>query len=74
VGRGIYALTEWGYKPGVVTDVIKEVLTEAKAPLSKEEIIERVLAKRMVKRSTVILALMNKDTFKKISSGEYTIA
>lgn len=74
VGRGIYALTEWGYKPGVVTDVIMQIMNEAKAPLSKEDIIERVLSKRMVKRSTVALALMNKNNFKRISSGEYTIA
>jgi DNA-directed RNA polymerase, sigma subunit (sigma70/sigma32) len=28
VGRGLYALTEWGYTPGVVRDVIREVLLE----------------------------------------------
>src|SRR3989344_4417212 len=32
VGRGLYALTEWGYTPGVVRDVIREVL-EAEGPL-----------------------------------------
>jgi len=74
VGRGIYALAEWGYKPGVVTDVINEVLNEAGKPLSREEIIERVLAKRLVKRSTVILALMNKANFKRTPTGEYAIA
>jgi hypothetical protein len=26
IGRGIYALSEWGYKKGVVADVIREVL------------------------------------------------
>ena len=36
VGRGLYALTEWGYKPGVVRDVIRETLEE-KGPLKKEK-------------------------------------
>ena len=39
VGRGIYALKEWGYKSGVVRDVIKDVLRE-EGPLTKDEIIE----------------------------------
>ena len=74
VGRGIYALAERGYKPGVVTDVINEVLKKAGKPLSREEIIEGVLAERLVKRSTVVLALMNKQNFQKTQNGEYTIA
>src|SRR3989344_450568 len=35
VGRGLYALTEWGYKPGVVRDVIHETL-ERMGPKEKE--------------------------------------
>lgn len=72
VGRGLYALKEWGYKPGVVTEVIEEILKED-SPLSREEIIEKVLTKRLVKRSTIILALMNKDKFKKNQTGEYEL-
>ncbi len=74
VGRGIYALAEWGYKPGVVSDVITEVLSEAKRPLSREEIIERVMTKRLVKRSTIILALMDKNKFSKNQANEYVAA
>ena len=74
VGRGIYALTDWGYKPGVVADVIEDILKEAGTSLTREEIIEKVLAKRMVKQSTIILALMNKDRFKRTSSGKYELA
>ena len=73
VGRGIYALKEWGYKPGVVAEVIEEIL-KATGPLSREEIIEKVMEKRLVKRSTIILALMNKDKFKKTPAGEYELA
>src|SRR3989339_1564996 len=62
VGRGIYALKEWGYKPGVVADVIKLILKE-NGPLTKEQIIGQVLKMRQVKRSTIILALMNRNNF-----------
>ncbi|MDO8260356.1 MAG: hypothetical protein Q7T50_02520 [Candidatus Magasanikbacteria bacterium] len=33
--------------------------------MTKEEITEKVLEKRMVKKATIILALMNKDRFAK---------
>lgn len=63
VGRGLYGLREWGYKKGNVVDVIQEVLNEAGRPLDKDEIIEGVLAKRVVKKATIVLALMNRDKF-----------
>ncbi|MCB9802659.1 hypothetical protein H6761_01390 [Candidatus Nomurabacteria bacterium] len=71
VGRGIYALKEWGYKPGVVADVIAEILIEQDRPLSKKEIIAEVLKKRMIKETTITLALMNKDRFERDSKGRY---
>lgn len=74
VGRGIYALSEWGYKPGVVAEVVEEILRESNVPLSREEIIKKVLAKRMVKKSTIVLSLMNKEKFKKLANGNYTLA
>lgn len=73
VGRGIYALTEWGYKPGVVLDVIKDILANSQKPMSRDEIIQEVLKHRLVKRSTVILALMNKKYFKKNEHNNYTL-
>ena len=66
VGRGIYALKEWGYERGTVTDVITEILTEKKQALSKEQIVNEVLKKRIVKKSTIYLALTNKNKFKKV--------
>jgi hypothetical protein len=65
IGRGIYGLKEWGYKEGVVSDVIRDILVEH-GPLTREEIIEKVLANRMVKKTTVNLALMDKDVFEKV--------
>jgi hypothetical protein len=64
IGRGIYGLKEWGYKEGVVADVIRDILTES-GPLTKEEIIKKVLENRMVKNTTINLALMDKDVFEK---------
>ncbi|MFA6919262.1 MAG: sigma factor-like helix-turn-helix DNA-binding protein [Patescibacteria group bacterium] len=72
VGRGIYALKEWGYKPGNVADVIEELLLE-NGPMSKDKIIEQVLDRRNVKKSTIYLSLMNNHKIKKLSDGRYTI-
>jgi hypothetical protein len=74
IGRGIYALSEWGYKKGVVADVIKEVLALSGKPLTREEIIEEVLKKRFVKRNTILVGLSNKKFFQKVGKDKYTIA
>jgi len=65
VGRGLYTLKEWGYNKGTVTDVIVEVLSQSEQPLTREEIVEKVLEQRLVKGTTVILALMNKELFER---------
>ena len=70
VGRGIYALSEWGYKPGNVTDVVEEILKE-NGPLTKDEIIDKVLEKRNVKKSTVYLSIMNNKNIVKNNKGKY---
>jgi len=73
VGRGIYALKEWGYKPGVVSDVIADILKDSDRPLSKKEITKAVLEKRMIKETTITLALMNKDLFARDEKGRYSL-
>jgi len=73
VGRGIYALTEWGYTTGYVKDVIAQILKESKKPLAKEEILEEVLKQRLVKENTVLLNLSNKNYFQKDSKGHYIV-
>ena len=73
VGRGIYALKDWGYKPGVVTEVIVDILKEANKAMSKKEIIDTVLKKRLIKETTITLALMNKDLFDRDSKGRYIL-
>ncbi len=74
VGRGIYALSEWGYKPGVVSDIIVNILKESDKPLSREDIIEEVLKRRMVKTNTILVGLSNKKLVKKVGKNLYTIA
>jgi DNA-directed RNA polymerase delta subunit len=73
VGRGTYALREWGYQPGVVADVIARVMDEAGEPLTKDEIVARVLKQRVVKPSTVALALMNRQRSAKLPGSRYSL-
>jgi hypothetical protein len=73
VGRGLYALTDWGYSTGVVRDVIKDVLKK-NGPLNREEIIDKVLKERYVKENTVLVNLQNNKLFKKLSDETYTLA
>ena len=74
VGRGIYALKEWGYEAGTVSDVIKKVLKEANKPLHREEIVKKVLKNRYVKETTILLNLQGKKDFKRVSKGTYYLA
>lgn len=73
VGRGIYALKEWGYKEGTVIDVIYNILSQANDPMSKDEIVDEVLKRRIVRKSTIYLSLLNKSKFKKVGQNVYTI-
>ncbi len=72
VGRGIYALAEWGYKTGVVKDVIRDLLKK-NGPMKKEDIIEQVMKERYLKKNTILVNLQNAKYFKKNKNGEYTI-
>lgn len=72
VGRGLYALSEWGYKPGVVRDVIREVLS--KGPLSREQVLEKVKEVRQVKDNTILVNLNDPRHFKRQKNGTYALA
>jgi hypothetical protein len=73
VGRGLYALAEWGYISGVVRDVIQKLI-DKHGPLTKDEIIDKVLKERYVKDNTIMVNLQNPKYFKKDSKGKYSIA
>ncbi len=73
VGRGLYALSEWGYMSGVVKDVIRDILAK-EGPLTKEKIVEKVLKERYVKENTILVNLQNSKFFKKDKEGRYSNA
>lgn len=73
VGRGLYALTEWGYSAGVVKDVLLDILKKEGA-LSRNEIIDKVRKERYVKDNTIIVNLQDQMLFKKLPDGRYTLA
>ena len=72
VGRGMYALAEWGYKTGIARDVIKDILKK-EGPLSKEAVVERVMKERYFKKNTILVNLQNPKYFKKNKNGLYTV-
>lgn len=74
IGRGIYALKEWGYKKGTVADIITEVLKKAGEPLHRDEIVKRVLKNRYVKETTILLNLQGKPQFKRVAKATYALA
>jgi len=73
VGRGIYALSEWGYKTGVVRDVIKELIKKH-GPMTKDEIVDQVMKERYLKKNTILVNLQNSKYFKKNKESKYIIA
>jgi hypothetical protein len=72
VGRGLYALKEWGYQPGVVRDVIRGII-EREGPLSRADIIDRVKRERYVKDATITVNLQS-NAFTRMPDGRYSIA
>lgn len=71
VGRGTYALSEWGYVPGTIKDVIAKVLKENNGSVHKDELLKQVLAQRLVAKNTVLMNLNNKKHFKKDDNDKY---
>ncbi|MFA6353902.1 MAG: sigma factor-like helix-turn-helix DNA-binding protein [Candidatus Paceibacterota bacterium] len=74
VGRGMYALAEWGYKAGIAREVIQDLFKKEGGPLSKDEVIKRVMKERYFKKNTILVNLANPKYFKKNKNGFYTLA
>jgi hypothetical protein len=72
VGRGTYALSDWGYRPGTVREVLSSILKEKEAPMSREELLKAVMKVRQVKRSTVIINL--NSFFTKVGKNIYSLS
>ncbi|MFA4890789.1 MAG: sigma factor-like helix-turn-helix DNA-binding protein [Candidatus Gracilibacteria bacterium] len=73
VGRGLYALKEWGYCDGTVSDVIEGLLRK-KSPMTKQEIIEGVLKQRQVKKGTISLNLQKNPQFVRVGRAVYKLS
>ena len=74
IGRGIYALNEWGFKRGTVSDIIADVLKKEGGALTRDEIVKRVLKHRQVKETTILLNLQSKPEFKRVAKATYDLA
>jgi hypothetical protein len=70
VGRGLYALAEWGYSPGVVRDVIRDIIKK-QGPLTRERVMEEVKKVRYVKDNTILVNLNDTRYFKRTKDGKY---
>lgn len=73
VGRGLYALSEWGYSAGVVKDVLRDIL-EAEGPMTRAELIDRVRKERYVKDNTILVNLQDANLFTKLPDGRFAVA
>jgi len=72
VGRGLYALAEWGYEPGTVSQTIGQILKK-EGPLNREEILKKVSQKRLVKENTILINLQNRKLFSRDEQGRYSV-
>jgi len=70
VGKGIYALREHGYEPGVAWEVIHRLLKK-NGPLHSHQVVEAVNKERFFKRNTILINLQNRKYFKRAPDGRY---
>lgn len=73
IGRGIYALDNWGFKKGTVSDIIADILKKSNQPLHRDEIVKQVLKSRQVKETTILLNLQSKPQFIRVAKATYAL-
>src|SRR3989338_4084816 len=73
VCRGMYALSEWGYKSGTVKDVLVDLLKNSSKPMPKTALLAKVMNARIVKENTILLNLQDAKTFVKNNDGTYEL-
>ena len=73
IGRGIYALREWWFKPGTVLDVISSILEKRNEPMSTEEIVKEVLKIRDVRETTIYMNLQNRQVIERVWRNFYQL-
>ena len=74
VGRGIYALSEWGYAPGTVKDVLVDIMSKKSEPMTESQIIDAVMKQRMVKPETIRFNLKSSSDFERVGKDSYKLA
>jgi DNA-directed RNA polymerase delta subunit len=74
IGRGIYALKEWGYLTGTVSHVIRKILEQAGEPMERNEIVQKVLEQRHVSENTILINLQDKKKFTRVGKSAYVVA
>lgn len=74
IGRGIYALKEWGYVSGTVKDVIIDAMKKADKSMEFADIYNVVSRQRMVRKNTVLINLQTQKDFKKLKNGRFVLA
>lgn len=72
VGRGTYALQEYGYEPGTAREVIHKILKKQGA-MKPREVILAIQKERFFKPNTILVNLQNKSFFKRLPDGTYHI-
>jgi DNA-directed RNA polymerase delta subunit len=70
VGRGLYALSTWGYEKGTVSDVIERFLKK-NGPTPKKDIVDYVLKQRDVQVGTISLNLQKNPSFVRVGRAVY---
>ncbi len=62
VGRGIYGLRDWGYDSRKVEEIVRDILNK-NSKMSDKEIIQKVKEKKIVKDSTIRMAIRKYKKF-----------
>jgi predicted Zn-ribbon and HTH transcriptional regulator len=73
IGRGVYALSSWGYKKGTVAEAIADVLSKSSEPMFRNDIVREVLRARRVKETTILLNLQNRELFERVGKNNYRL-
>jgi hypothetical protein len=72
IGRGLYALSDWGYEPGTVKDVLVKIMKKT-GPKAYRDLVEEMKKHRIVKDATILINLQDKKLFKKLPDGRYAL-
>ncbi len=69
--RGTYVLKEWGYYPGGIKDILRNILRSG--PKTREKIVEETQKQRDIKEATILLNLKDRGLFKQLPNGKWCL-